>query len=191
MLIPDLIRLRPQAFRHAAESPRAPFWMAAFLLVTGAAYGVLLSVFQRALGVAFQGIPAADVPLWVLLGANLVSGELIALVFHGGVTLLVWLMAKGVGGPGRLGLLYRATAYVLPLALPALPALALDAAARGAAAGTSLPGAGALTALAWLGAALVLAGLYQLLRATQGTSPGKSAVAVAVFAFFCSSFLLL
>ncbi|MHB8766082.1 MAG: hypothetical protein ACYDA8_17335 [Deferrisomatales bacterium] len=191
MLILDLVRLRPQAFRHAAESPRAPLWMAAFLLGTGAAYGALLSGFQRALGVAFQGVPAAEVPTWVLLAANLVSGELIALVFHGGVTLLVWLMAKGIGGPGGLGLLYRATAYVLPLALPALPALALDAAARGAVGGSSLPGAGALTALAWLGAALVLAGLYQLLRVTQDASPAKSAAAVAVFAFFCSSFLLL
>lgn len=190
MLLADIFALRPQAFRHAAESPRSPLWMAVFLLGTGVGYGALVAGFQRHLGVTFHGIAAAEVPNWILLGGNALSGALVTLMFHGGVTLLVWLAAKGVGGPGNLGLLYRATSYLLPLTLPALPLLALDSAAQGELPAVPVPGAAAFPPLAWLAAILLLGGLYQLLRTTQGASPTKAALAVVGFAFFCSPFLL-
>ncbi|MBE0616900.1 MAG: hypothetical protein IH608_03080, partial [Proteobacteria bacterium] len=126
MLLTDLFLLRDTPYRHACESRRAPLWMALFLLGVGGAYGVLVAHFQKTLGVSLQGIPAAEIPGWILYGGNVLSGMLVALVFHGGVTLVVWLMARAAGGAGRLGLLYRATAYLLPLGLPALPLLALQ-----------------------------------------------------------------
>lgn len=183
MLLVDLFLLRETPYRHAAESPRAPLWMAAFVLGTGTLYGGLVAWFQKLLGAPLQGVPVADIPWKVLLGGNVISGVLAALVFHGGATLIVWLMTRAVGGPGRLGLLYRATAYLLVLGAPALPRLALESAAAGAP-GAEIPFAAWVSALAWIAPALLLPGLYRLVRATQGIAPGRSALAVFLAAFF-------
>ncbi|GAB4258118.1 MAG: hypothetical protein Kow0092_05490 [Deferrisomatales bacterium] len=189
-MITDLLLLRPGPFRHACEAPRAPAWMAAFLLGTGALYGLLVAAFQVRLGGPLQGVPVERIPGSILYGGNLLSGILVALVFHGGATLVVWLMARAVGGPGRLPELYRVTAYLLPLAAPALPYLAGHAASGGPPA-PELPLAAAYLPLACLGAALGLAGLYRALRVTQGTGPARTALAVALFALFSGSILLL
>lgn len=183
MLLTDLFLLRDTPYRHAAESPRAPLWMAGFVLGIGALYGGLVAWFQRLLGGPLQGVAVAEIPWKLLLGGNVISGVLAALVFHGGATLIVWLMSRAVGGPGRLGTLYRATAYLLALGAPALPRLALESAAAGAP-GAELPAAGLIAALAWISPALLLAGLYRLVRATQGLGPGRSAAAVVLTGFF-------
>lgn len=189
MLLADLFLLRDTPYRHAAESPRSPLWMALFLLGVGGTYGALVARFQASLGAPIQGIPLERIPGWILYGGNLVSGMLVALVFHGGVTLVVWLMARAVGGPGRLAVLYRACAYLLPLGLPALPLLALQSAAQSGP--VAAGGLFVYRGLALVSAGLVLAGLYRLLRVTQGTSPARSALAAALFALFSGSILLL
>jgi len=183
MLLVDLFLLRETPYRHAATSPRAPVWMAAFVLGTGTLYGALLAWFQRLVGAPLQGIAVADFPWQVLLGGNVIIGVLAALVFHGGATLIVWLMARAVGGPGRLGTLYRATAYLMVLGAPALPRLALESAGAGAS-GAEIPLATHISALAWISPALLLPGLYRLMRATQGLTPARSALAVFLAGFF-------
>ena len=118
-VLSDLFFLRAGAYRHALGSPRAYLWASGFLSATGLLYGLSVALSQRALGGDIKGVPVAQIPDWVLFSGTLLSGVLIVLFFHGGVTLVVWLMARAVGGPGRLAALYRATAYVLPLSWPA------------------------------------------------------------------------
>lgn len=160
------------------------------MIGTGAIYGLLLALFQRMLGGEIQGIPVDRFPNAILFAGNLVAGVLVILVFHGGVTLTVWLMARAVGGPGRLANLYRATSYLAPLGIPALPQLALGSTAAGKDVSV-LPLQGAYSFLALAGVILVLAGLYQLVQVTQGTSPARSATAVLLVALFSYSVLLL
>jgi len=191
MLLLDLLLARPAAYRHADQSPRAALWMAGFLLTVGALYGVLVARFQLALGGSLQGVPVVEIPGAVLYGGNVIAGVLVALVFHGGVTLVLWLMTRAVGGPGRLGLLYRATAYLLPLAVPALPLLAADSAVRAGGAAAALPLISWYPTLAGCSVAWLLLGLVQVLRTTQGTGLARSLAAVALFTLFCGSILLM
>ncbi len=179
MLILDLYRLRPGPFRHAATSPQAPWLAALFLLGTGAAYGGLVAAVQRLTGATLQGVPAADIPAWILVGGNVASGVLVSLVLHVGVTLVVWLGVRAAGGPGGLGPLYRAVAYLAPVALPSLPYLAARAA------GQSRPGF--MFGVAVVAGLLGLGALYRLVRVTQGLGPVRSWAAVAVVAVFCGS----
>lgn len=188
-LLTDLFLLRPSAYRHAREDPRSHLWASAFLLATGSLYGVLLALFQRALGGEIKGVPVAQIPDTLLFAGNLVSGLVIALVFHGGVTLVVWLMARAVGGRGRLSELYRTTAYVLPLSWPGLPRLSLLGAAQGADR-MYVPLADAYTMLGLLAIVLVCCGLYQLFRVTQDFGPGRAASGVFLVVLFCYSVLL-
>lgn len=190
MLLSELMLLRPSAFRHACGSSVSPVWATGFLLVTGLVFGFLIAFFQRALGLPIQGVPVESIPDRILLLGNLVSGILVVLVFHGGVTLVVWLMAKAVGGPGNLGELYRATSYLFPLSFPALPRLALDSAAAGVDV-SSVPMVGTYNVLAVIGVSWVFAGLYQLVRVTQHASVQRSVIAVLFFALFCYSILLI
>lgn len=186
----DIFLLRPEAFRHACENPRAPLWISAFLFLVGIAYGVLVALLQRALGGELQGVPVATIPLWILALGNSLMGVIIAILVHLGVTLVAWLMAKAVGGPGYLVLLYRVTGYLLPLTLPALPALAFHTAS------TTVQNPAVIMAMPWLylplaaaGVALFLAGLYQALRVTQDLTPSRTAFAVALFAAFTASIM--
>lgn len=189
-VLSDLFFLRAGAYRHALDHPRAYLWASSFLLATGVLYGLSVALFQRALDGEIQGVPLAQIPDWVLFTGNLVSGVLIVLVFHGGVTLVVWLMARAVGGPGRLAELYRATAYVLPLSWPGLPSLALFGAAQGANV-SHLPLSELYALMAVVAFVLVCGGLYQLLRETQDISTGRAAGGVFLVALFCYSVLLL
>jgi hypothetical protein len=190
MLLIDLFLLRESPYRHARENPKSHLWASGLLFGTGALYGLLLALFQRMLGGEIQGIPVDRFPNMILFAGNLIAGVLVILVFHGGATLIVWLMARAVGGLGRLADLYRATSYLAPLASPALPQLAYGSTAVGKDA-SLLPLYGAYFYLAWVGVILVLAGLYQLVRVTQGTSPRRSAAAVVLVALFSYSVLLL
>ena len=190
MLLTDLFLLKRWPYQHACEAPRAALWASGLLLSTGALFGVLIGLFQRALGGDIQGVPVDQISTGILFGGNLISGILITLVFHGGVTLVVWMMARAVGGPGQLTSLYRATAYLFPLALPALPKLALSNAAEGRDVALDMS-SGLYSVLAWIGLILVLGGLYQLLQVTQGLGPGRTAAAVFLIVLFCFSVLLI
>lgn len=192
MLLTDLFLLKRWPYQHACDAPRASLWAIGFLFSTGALFGVLIGLFQRALGGDIQGIPVNQISTGILFGGNLISGILITLVFHGGATLVVWLMARAVGGPGQLTSLYRATAYLFPLAIPALPRLAMSNAAEGRdVALDASSGLWLYTVFAWIGLILVLGGLYQLLQVTQRVGPGRTAAAVFLIVLFCFSVLLI
>ncbi len=189
MLLIDLFLLRPSPYRHACEHPQSYLWASGCLLATGSLYGFLVALFQRRIGGDIQGFSLDQISNTSLFAVNLLAGVLIVLVFHGGVTLIVWLMARAVGGPGRLGDLYRATAYLLPLSAPALPQLALGSAPQGRDV-SLLPWVGVYPVLAWVGLLLILVGLYQLLRVTQGLGPERAGAAVAITVLFCYAVLL-
>jgi hypothetical protein len=190
MQLVDLFLLQRTPYEHACRHPRSSLWATGCLLTTGAVYGLLVALFQRALGGDIQGIPLEQISDMILFGGNLLSGILVALVFHGGVTLVVWLMARAVGGPGGLGDLYRATAYLMPLAILILPQLALGSAAQGREV-TGLPFAGVYPVLAWIGVMMMAIGLYQLIRVTQATPPFRTAAAVFLVVLFCYAVLLI
>jgi len=190
MMILDLFLLRPQPYRHACESPRASLWVSAFILGTGVIYGVLVALFQRAIGGDVGGIPVNEIPGWILFGGNVISGLLVTVAVHIGITIVAWLMARAVGGPGLLVGLYRTTAYLLPLGALAVPQIALTVAAAGRDV-PPLPLDWAYVPLAAIGLALVFAGLYQIYLLTQDKGPKRSAVAVALFALFCGSVLMI
>jgi hypothetical protein len=187
-------------FRHALESPRAPWLVTGFILGVGMLYGALVAAFQRVMGGTLSGIPVSEFPGYILYGGNMVSGVLITLAAHAGITLIVWLMARGVGGPGHLGVLYRCTAYLLPLSVPALPYIAaIGLAAPEVAPGpegapgppAALPLQAVYLPLAGLGVAMVLSGLFSLYRTVQGLSPARAGVATALFALFLGSILII
>ena len=187
----DLFLFRPEAFRHACENQRAPLWISAFLFLVGIVYGTLVALLQRALGGELQGVPTATIPLWILALGNILMGIIIAVLVHLGITLVAWLMAKAVGGPGYLVLLYRVTGYLLPLSLPALPALAFNTASTTIQNPVTMAMPLLYLPLAGFGAALFLAGLYQALRVTQGLKPSRATLAVALFAALAASILSL
>lgn len=189
MLLADLFLLRPRPFRHACESPQAAWWVGGFLLATGALYGALIAAFQRSADLTVGGVPASQISDGVLLGGNVVSGILTTITVHAGITLVAWLMARAVGGPGLFIALYRTSAYLLPLGWLALPQLAWIAAS----AGTDMPQAATgwpIRGLAVVGLALFLAGLFQVIRLTQPVPPWRAAVAVALFALFSFAIIL-
>ncbi|MCB1768746.1 MAG: YIP1 family protein [Candidatus Competibacteraceae bacterium] len=192
MPILDIFLLKPQAVIDACENRRAPLWISAFIILTGVIYGILVALLQRSLGGELQGIPIADIPLWVLMLGNILPGVLITIMIHIGIMLVAWLMAKALGGRGELGLLYRAGGYLLPLTLPALPAVAFTVATT-----TTAHSAGAgpipwlYLALAVAGAASFLAGLYQMFRVTQNFQSTRALFATALFAAFSVSILSL
>jgi len=185
----DLLLLRPQAFLHACEQRRAPMWISAFLLLFGGVYGTWVGLLQYSLGGELQGIPIASIPLWVLVVGNVLMGILIAILVHLGVTLIAWLMAKAVGGPGYMGSLYRTSGYLLPLTLPALPALAFNTAVTtvDSVVPPSLPLLYLILAI--VGVAWFLGGLYQSLRVTQGLTSPRTLFAVLLFAAFTASIM--
>lgn len=183
MLLLDLFLLRPSPYRHAGEHPRATLWVSIFLVATGFLYGVLLSVFQKEAGGAMQGVPVADIPISILLIGNILSGIVITIAVHVGITLVAWLAAKGIGGPGLLVGIYRCTAYLLPLGWLVLPAVAYREAAK---VGQDAPIvlSSVFLPLAVLGLAMFLAGLFHVFQYTQGKGPTRSALAVGIFAVF-------
>jgi len=189
-LLVDIVLLRRAAYGHARDNPRSGLWAIGFLIATGLQYGFWTARLQRALDLEIKGIPVAQIPDRVLFAGNLISGVLILLVFHGGVTLVVWLMARAVGGPGKLAELYRATAYVLLLSWPALPSLALHSAAQGTPV-SQYPLFELYGLLALVGLALLCGGLYQLLRESQQIPPWRAATGVLLIGLFCYSVLLL
>ena len=190
MLIRDLFLLRPTPYFHACENRRASLWVSGFLILTGVTYGSLVALFQRAIGGDIQGIPVADIPNSILFGGNIVSGLMIVFISHLGVTLVAWLMARGVGGPGGLLGLYRTTAYLLPLFFPALPKVALTTVTIGRDL-PPIPYDTTYTIMAVAGVAMVLVGYYQAIRVTQDVSPGRAAASVALFALFIGSLVLI
>lgn len=190
MLLFDLYLLRPTPFRHACEHPRAPLWVSIFLISTGTLYGLLVALFQRGIGGEIQGYDIADIPPAVLIGGNIVSGLLITIAVHLGVTLVSWLMAKAIGGPGLLVTLYRSTAYLLPLGWLALPRLAQNAVATGGEAPPLFLG-WAYEPLAAVALALFLAGLFHIYELTQAKGTLRSAAAVGFFALFCFAAILI
>jgi len=190
MLIRDLFLLRPTPYFHACENRRAPLWVSGFLILTGVLYGSLVALFQRAVGGEMQGIPVDDIPDTILFGGNIASGMMIVFISHLGVTLVAWLMARGVGGPGGLVGLYRTTAYLLPLFLPALPKVALTTATMGRDL-PPIPFGTTYTIMAVAAVVMVLAGHFQAIRVTQDVSPGRAAASVGLFALFISSLVLI
>jgi hypothetical protein len=186
LIFPDI-----ETFRHAIESPRAPWLVTGILIGLGTVFGVLVAAFQQAIGGTLAGIPIDRFGGFELYFGNVLAHILIVLACHVGVTIVAWLMAKAVGGPGHLAALYRTTAYLLPLLLPALPYVAAQSAA--ASLGGSVgepPLQGLLLPLAGLGAALGLSGLYALFRDVQDRSPPRAAFATAGFVVFVAAVLI-
>ena len=190
MLILDLFRLRLWPYRHACESPTAGYWIAGFIIATGVIYGSLVAAFQRWMGGDLQGFPVGQISALVLFGGNVVAGILITIMVHIGFVLVSWLAARGVGGPGWFGLLYKATAYLLPLLWGALPQAALIAAV--AVRDVSPPAVQPMTLpLAVVSGAMFLFGLFQIMRLTQDISARRAAGAVGIFVIFCVALFLI
>jgi len=188
MILADIFLIRPAACRHACEDPRAVLWAILFVAITGTAYGVLLALFQRALG-EVGGVAVDEIPNWVLFAGNIGPSVLIATAVHAGIAIVAWLMARAVGGPGLFIGLYRATAYLLPLTWIALPWLALQVVA----AGQPVPPMAldwAYTPAAFAGLGLSLMGLFQVYEVTQDKGAARSGAAVVLFALFSGSILL-
>ncbi|TVR84290.1 MAG: hypothetical protein EA405_02035 [Rhodospirillales bacterium] len=191
-LVFDLFLLRAWPYRHAIESAAATWYVSGFLFLVGSLYGLLVAAFQRAIGGELRGVPVDNVPDWILYGGNLLSGILIGVMVHAGIAIIAWLMAKGVGGPGMIGWVYKATAYLLPLGIPALPMLALSAAAATATAPLpAFPMEAAYLPLALLSLVLFLFGLFEVMRVTQGVGWKRAAGAVALFTVFCYAIFLI
>lgn len=188
MIILDLFLLRDTPYRYAADNPKSPIWMPFLLLSAGILYGCLVAIFQRQAGMLIHGVDAREISSLILMGGNVLSGIFVALVFHGGVTLIVWLMAKGVGGPGNLGVLYRCTAFILPLAYPAFPYLAADAIKEGT---ENLPYVQVYPFLAALSFVLMAVSLFRLFRVSQGVKVWRAALATFMVFFFSASVLIL
>lgn len=180
----DLLSLRDQAFRHACTDPAAPRFAIAFIALAGIVYGALVAIFQRSIAAPIYGVPIEQIPNWVLFTGNIVAGLVVAVVAHAGLSIVVWLMARAVGGPGLFPLLYRITAYLLLLALPALPRLAF-AAARPHDPPVAIPLAWDLLALAAV--TLVLFGLYRAFRVSQETTAFRAGIAAILTVAFTAS----
>jgi hypothetical protein len=190
MLLLDIFLLRPAPYRHACENPRAGLCIGAFLVVTGTLYGLLVAAFQRAGGVPIQGVAVDDIPAWALFGGNVLSGIVVTIMVHVGITFLAWLMARAIGGPGILAAIYRATAYLLPLTWPALPQVARATALAGQEP-VPLPFDSLYLPLAVAGLSLFLIGLTNVYAVTQGKGVARAAFGAALFALFTLSILLI
>ena len=187
MLLVDLFLLKPSPYLHACESPRATRYATLFLIATGVLYGALMAASQRVAGGEIQGIAVDTIPGWVLYGGNIASGVAIAICVHVGITVIAWLMARAIGGPGLLIGLYRTTAYLLPLGWPALPRVVASVVGAKA---DALPWAPALLPLAVLGLAMFLVGLFHVYVLTQGKGAARAALGVALFALFSFALIL-
>lgn len=177
----DLPLLRRSAFEHACDNPAAGYWISGFLILVGLLYGISVAVFQRAAGLPLYGIPLEQFSDPILFGGNMLAGTMIVVAAHIGVVLIAWLMVRGVKGGGHLLMLYRASAYGLPLTIPALPLIAwlsLEEPVRAAAAAPE----GLLIALGAAGGLLSLMGLLQALIVSQAM-PWSRAAAAAILTF--------
>lgn len=184
----DLLALRERAFRHACIDPTAPRYAFAFILLAGIAYGTLVAIFQSAIGAPLYGIPVEQFPAWILFTGNIVAGLVIAVVAHVGLSMVMWLMARAVGGPGLFPLLYRLAAYLLPAVLPMLPRLAF-AAAQPKENPIAAPLVYDLLALA--ATILVFIGLYRSFRVSQETTAFRAGLAAVLsIAFIASVFAI-
>ncbi|MBN2809178.1 MAG: hypothetical protein JXR80_06760 [Deltaproteobacteria bacterium] len=191
MLLADLFLLRDSPYRYASGPSISPLWMPLLLIATGSFYGYLVALFQKTAGVAIHGYAVEQISSTILFGGNIIAGILISLFFHGGVTLLVWLMARGVGGPGLLALLYRTSAFLLPLALPALPYLAAKSVLPEGDPEHLLPLSGLYLPLAVYSLLSLGVGLFQMFRVTQQVTPLRCAIAVFLLLFFSYGVFLL
>lgn len=193
MLLLDLYLLRPAPFRHAWENPRSPYVVSGFLIATGILYGLLLAAFNLSIGeikgVSLEGL-SGEARSWFFV-YSIAGGLMTVVAVHLGITIVTWLMAKAIGGPGLLIGLYRATAYLLPLGWPALPQLARSVVASTADPMPPLPLEWAFLPLAVLGLALFFAGLFQIFALTQGKGPVRSGAAVLFFAVFSFAVFLM
>ena len=187
MLLLDLFRLSPAPYVHACESPRAPWVVGALLAATGCFYGALMALFQLDAGGALGGIPVAEIPLYILILGNAASGIIITVAVHVGITIIAWMMARAIGGPGLMIGLYRSTAYLLPFLWFVLPFAARASAVQPGAEATQVgPG---FAAAAVLGLVLFLHGLFQVYLITQGRGPKRAVLGVVLFALFTGSVL--
>lgn len=177
-------------FRHALESPRAGLWIGLILLTVGALYGCWVATFQLMLGGELQGIAVAEIPIWLLFAGNVLAGVMIAIIGHIGIALIAWLMARAVGASAYLIVLYRTTAYLLPVAALAAPFLALTGGAV-VVPEADPPRLWIYALLALLGAGLFIGGLFVLFRTTQDLSPTRAALATALFVLFSIAILLI
>ncbi|MBK8906645.1 MAG: hypothetical protein IPM60_01660 [Rhodospirillales bacterium] len=193
MLLLDLYLLRPTPFRHAWENPRSPYLVSGFLIATGVIYGLLLALFNLSIGeikgVSLEGLSGAS-RTWFFV-YSVAVGLMTVVAVHLGITIVTWLMARAIGGPGLLVGLYRVTAYLLPLGWPALPQLARTVVASTAESVPSLPLQWAYLPLAALGLALFFAGLFQIFVLTQGKGPVRSAAGVLFFVVFSFAVFLM
>ena len=190
MLLADLFMFRDTPYRYARDNSRSPLLMPFLLIGIGVIYGLLVAIFQKMGGVELHGYAVEQISDKVLFGGNIISGIFVALIFHGGVTLIVWLMAKGVSGPGNLGMLYRTTAYLLPQALLALPFLA-SRSALPEGGFEVLPYSWLYTPLAAYAFVSLAVGLFHIFRVTQQVTVLRCALAVFLMVFFCSAVLFL
>ena len=189
MLLLDIFLLRPAPYRHACESPRAGLYIGLLLVATGTLYGLLVALFQRLGGGTIRGFAVADIPAWALFGGNVLSGIVVTIMVHVGITFLAWLMARAIGGPGVLAAMYRTTAYLLPLTWPALPQVSKTTALAGQQP-VPLPFDPLYLPLAVAGLSLFLIGLTNVYAVTQGKGVGRAAFGAALFALFAVSILL-
>jgi len=190
MLLADLFLFRDTPYCYARDNSRSPMLMPFLLLGTGIIYGFLVAFFQKTAGVEIHGVAVSQISDRVLFGGNIISGILVALVFHGGVTLLVWLMAKGSGGPGNLATLYRTTAYLLPQALLGLPFLASRSALPGGGFDV-LPYSWIYPPLAAYASVAMIVGLFHIFRVTQQITVLRCAFAVFLLLFFSFAVLVM
>ncbi len=190
MLLGDIVSLRPSAYEHACLSPRAPFFITCFLLVTGVAYGALVALFQHLGGGSLQGVPVAEIDNTILFGVNIAAGIMITVIAHVALVIIAWMMARGIGGPGGLVGIYRSTAYLLPVAIPTLPWLALSGAASLDQA-HPIPFAESFGPLAIAGLALLMLGLFQIYLVTQQVTPLRAAIGTIFTTLFITSILMI
>ena len=191
MLLADLFLLRDTPYRFAGENSRSPMWMPFMLISMGSLYGILVAFFQKTAGGAIHGYAVEEISNTILVGGNIVAGVLIALFFHGGTTLLVWLMARGVGGPGLLALLYRTSAFLLPLTFPALPYLAAKSVLPEGDTESILPYSWIYAPLAVYSLISLTVGLFHMFRVTQQVTPLRCAMAVFLLLFFSVGVLMI
>ncbi len=192
MLIIDLFLLRDAPYRHAVESPAAPWVVSACLTGVGTVLGAMLTVYAVASG-QIRGVeldPALLERPHILFLLEVVAGLAIVLLLHIGITLFTWLAAKGIGGPGYLVALYRMTGYALPLGIPAVPAIAKSVAFIEPPT-QALPLDSLSAPLAAAGALLFLAGLFHILRLSQGKSLRLTALGVVIFAVLTAAAIYL
>ncbi len=191
MIFTDLFLFRDTPYRFAGENSRSPMWMPFMLISMGSLYGILVAFFQKTAGGEIHGYALEQISNTILIGGNIVAGVLIALFFHGGTTLLLWLMARGVGGPGLLALLYRTSAFLLPLTFPALPYLAAKSVLPEGDLNHILPYSWLYAPLAIYSLISLSVGLFHMFRVTQQVTVVRCVFAVLLLLFFSTGVLLL